>query len=305
MKYRQFHGEKVSEVGMGCWAIGGNAHGNSYGTTDDAESLKAIKKAVAMGCNFFDTADVYGHGHSESLLGLALQKLRSQVMIATKVGGSYFYGGDWGNMNFTGEYINFALEQSLIRLKTTYIDVYQLHNPQLHMIKEGEVFKPLRALQKSGKIKHVGVSVFTLEEGIAALDHVDSIQCVFNIVDPRNYEMMETAKRRGVAIIVREPLANGMLTGKYNVKSAFEQGDIRQMLPKDYREGITELAREIREKFAGSPYTVAQIALKYILNFNCVSTVIPGAKTEHQAEQNMAASDLPQLTKEEMAFFGS
>ena len=95
MKYRQFQGAQVSEIGMGCWAIGGNAHGNSYGTTDDTESIKAIKKAVALGCNFFDTADVYGHGHSESLLGLALQKVRNQVHIATKVGGAYFYGGDW------------------------------------------------------------------------------------------------------------------------------------------------------------------------------------------------------------------
>lgn len=304
MKYRSFHGRQVSEIGMGCWAIGGNQFGNSYGATDDAESLKAIKKAVAMGCNFFDTADVYGHGHSESLLGLALQKVRSQVMIATKVGGSYFYNDEeWGNMNFTEKYINFAIEQSLIRLKTNYIDVYQLHNPQLHMIKEGEVFKPLRALQKKGKIKHVGISVFTLDEGLAALDHVDSIQCVFNIIDPRNYEMMETAKRRGVAVIVREPLANGMLTGKYNAKSTFEQGDIRQMMPEDYKEGITELAKEIKERFPRM--SVTQVALKYILGFDCVTTVIPGAKTDQQVEQNLAASDLPTLTQQELAFFGS
>ena len=234
MKYRQLGTTQLqlSEVGMGCWAIGGNSHGNSYGSTNDAESLKAIKKAIAMGCTLFDTADVYGHGHSEELLGLALQKVRNSVMIATKVGGSYFYGG-FGMMNFTEEYIRFAIEQSLKRLRTNYIDVYQLHNPTLAMIKEGEVFKSLRKLQEEGKIRHVGISVFTLEEGIAALDHVDTIQCVFNIIDPRNYEIMETAKRRGIAVIVREPLANGMLTGKYNAKSTFEQGDIRQAMPED------------------------------------------------------------------------
>ncbi|HLC77104.1 MAG TPA: aldo/keto reductase [archaeon] len=304
MKYRQLGATQlqVSEVGMGCWAIGGNRFGNSYGPTDDTESLKAIKKAIAMGCTLFDTADVYGHGHSEELLGLALQKVRNSVMIATKVGGSYFYGG-FGMMNFTEEYIRFAIEQSLKRLRTNYIDVYQLHNPTLAMIKEGEVFKSLRKLQEEGKIRHVGISVFTLEEGIAALDHVDTIQCVFNIIDPRNYEIMETAKRRGIAVIVREPLANGMLTGKYNAKSTFEQGDIRQAMPEDYKEGITELAKEIRERFPR--LTSAQVALKYVLNFDCVTTVIPGAKTEQQVEENMAVSDLPALTQEEMSFFGS
>jgi len=306
MKFRQFGstGMKTSEVGMGCWAIGGNAFGNSYGTTEDAESVKAVRKAVDLGCNFFDTADVYGHGHSEELLGIALQKIRRGVLIATKVGGSYVYNDDkWGNMNFTAEYVRFAIEQSLLRLKTDYIDVYQLHNPTLAMIKEGEVFRPLRGLQKEGKIRHVGISVFTLDEGLAALDHADSIQCVFNIIDPRNYEMMETAKRRGIGVIVREPLANGLLTGKYNTGSSFEKGDIRNNTPPQYMEGVTELAQEIKERFPWA--TPAQIALKYVLSFDCVSTVIPGAKTPEQAAENMAASDIRPLTKEDMAVFGS
>src|SRR3989344_3194078 len=104
MKYRQIKDVKVSEVGMGCWAIGGNQFGNSYGSTDDTESLKAIKRAVELGCNFFDTADVYGHGHSEELLGLALNKVREQVFLATKVGGAYIYGDQFGQMNFSEEY---------------------------------------------------------------------------------------------------------------------------------------------------------------------------------------------------------
>ncbi|MBI4174792.1 MAG: aldo/keto reductase [Candidatus Aenigmarchaeota archaeon] len=304
MKFRQFGQSKISEIGMGCWAIGGNAFGNSYGTTDDAESIRAIKKAVQLGCNFFDTADVYGHGHSEELLGLALASMRKKVFIATKAGGSYFYNDErWGHMNFTAEYLQFAIEQSLHRLRTSYIDVYQLHNPTLQMIKEGEVFKPLRKLQEQGKIKHVGVSVFTLDEGLAALDHVDSIQCVFNIIDPRNYEMMETAKRRGIAVIVREPLANGLLTGKYNTQSSFEKGDIRSRTPKEYMEGVAELASEIKKRFP--MLTPAQVCLKYVLNFDCVTTVIPGAKTERQVEENLASSDIPRLTSDELAFFGS
>lgn len=308
MKYRQFGktGANVSEVGMGCWAIGGNAFGNSYGPTDDAESIKAVKKAAELGCTFFDTADVYGHGHSEELLGLALQKIRSSVMIATKAGGSYMYNNEsWGHINFSQEYINFAVEQSLLRLRTNYIDVYQLHNPPLRMIQEGEVFKPLRELQKQGKIRHVGVSVFALDEGIAALEHADSVQCVFNMFDPRNYELMETAKRRGVAMIVREPLANGFLSGKYNGKSTFDKSDIRSRMPQEYIEEMTELVQEMKKKFAQSQATMAQIALRYVLAFDCVTSVIPGAKTAGQAEENMKASEIAPLTEEEMNFLGS
>ncbi len=327
MKYRQFGKtkSKVSEVGMGCWAIGGSAFGNSYGPTDDAESIKAVKKAAELGCTFFDTADVYGHGHSEELLGLALQKIRSSVMIATKAGGSYIYGQgaaivqdseehgssrmynneSWGHINFSQEYINFAVEQSLHRLRTNYIDVYQLHNPPLRMIQEGEVFKPLRELQKQGKIRHVGVSVFTLDEGIAALEHADSVQCVFNMLDPRNYELMETAKRRGAAIIVREPLANGFLSGKYNGKSTFDKSDIRSRMPQEYIEEMTELVQEMKKKFAQRQATMAQIALRYVLAFDCVTSVIPGAKTAEQAEENMRTSEIAPLTEEEMNFLGS
>ena len=308
MKYRQFGKteSKVSEVGMGCWAIGGSAFGNSYGPTDDTESIKAVKKAAELGCTFFDTADVYGHGHSEELLGLALQKIRSQVMIATKVGGAYMYNNEsWGHVNFSQEYINFAIEQSLLRLRTNYIDVYQLHNPPLRMIQEGEVFKPLRELQKQGKIRHVGVSVFTLDEGIAALEHADSVQCVFNMFDPRNYELIETAKRRGVAIIVREPLANGFLSGKYNGKSTFDKSDIRHRMPQEYIEEMTELVQEMKKKFAKRQATMAQIALRYVLAFDCATSVIPGAKTAEQAEENMKASEIAPLTEEEMNFLGS
>ncbi len=308
MNYRPFGrtGAKVSDIGMGCWAVGGNAFGNSYGQTDDAESLKAIKKAVELGCTFFDTADVYGHGHSEELLGLALQKIRSNVMIATKVGGSYMYSNNiWGHVNFSEEYINFALEQSLLRLRTNYIDVYQLHNPPLRMIREGEVFRPLKELKKQGKIKLVGISVFTLDEGIAALDHVDSVQCVFNMLDPRNYELMETAKRRGIAIIAREPLANGFLSGKYNERSRFDKTDIRSRMPPEYIEEMTELVSHMKQRFASREGTMAQIALKYVLAFDCVSTVIPGAKTGQQAEENMKASGIKALTEEEMNFLGS
>lgn len=298
-------GRQTSEIGMGCWAIGGNQFGNSYGSTDDAESLRAIKKAVELGCTFFDTADVYGHGHSEELLGLALHNVRERVMIATKAGGAYMYGDRWGHINFSEDYIRFALEQSLRRLRTNYIDLYQLHNPTLKMIREADIFTVMRKLQREGRIRYVGISVHTLEEGIAALDKVDAIQCVFNILNPKNYELMEAAKRRGVAVIVREPLVNGFAAGKYRPGSRFEAGDIRSGMPPGYMESLMNAVENIRQKFTHRKEGLAQIALKYVLSFDCVSTVIPGAKTSKQVAENLQTSDIPPLTEEDLAVFGS
>jgi len=308
MNQRLLKSIKVSEVGMGCWAIGGNEYGNSYGHTDDAESVRTIRKAIELGCTFFDTADVYGHGHSEELLGLALQKIREKVIIATKGGGSYMYNNEkWGHINFSPEYMAFALEQSLKRLKTSYVDIYQLHNPSLEMIREGEIFKTLRKLKEEGKIKLVGVSVHTLDEGVAALEHADVIQCTFNMIDPRNYELLESAKRMGVGVIVREPLANGFLSGKYNKESKFDRTDIRGRMPRQYVEELTALVEEIKSQFKHrlSQSTLAQLAIRYVLMFDSVSTVIPGVKTALQAEQNMKASDTVPLTEKEMGILGS
>ncbi len=307
MNYRQFGSTsmKVSEIGMGCWAIGGNQFGNSYGSTDDAISIKTIKRAVELGCNFFDTADVYGHGHSEELLGLALNKVREKVFIATKVGGAYMYGENFGHINFTENYIRFALDKSLLRLKTDYIDLYQLHNPPLNMIREGKIFGALKELKKEGKIKFAGVSVHTLDEGVAALKHVDSIQCVFNMLDPRNYELIEGARSRGVGLIAREPLCNGFLSGKFKGGEIFEKGDIRSGMPPAYTADLIEKVNQLKEMFSKRPEPFSQIALKYVLSFNGVSVTIPGAKTPEQAEQNLKASEIQDLTEEELKSLGS
>src|SRR5256712_7670966 len=157
-------GLTVSEIGFGAWAIGGNAHGNSYGPTDDELSLAAIGRALELGCNFFDTADVYGHGHSEDLLGQALRGHRSEVIIATKVGGDFYHGTP--RMNFNSDYLEFALGKSCERLGTDYIDLYQLHNPPIQLIKDGRIFKILDRLKASGKIRHYGISIHDPQEGL-------------------------------------------------------------------------------------------------------------------------------------------
>src|SRR5262249_26859190 len=157
-------GLKTSEVGFGAWAIGGNEYGNSYGPTNDDASISAIKTALDLGCNFFDTADVYGHGHSEELVGNTLEGNRDNVIIATKVGGDFYH--EPPGLNFLPEYLDYALRKSCERLRTRYIDVYQLHTPPLDVIKHHEIFKTLQNFQLAGRIRHYGVSIHNPQDGV-------------------------------------------------------------------------------------------------------------------------------------------
>jgi aryl-alcohol dehydrogenase-like predicted oxidoreductase len=302
MKYRVLGktGVKVSEVGFGAWAIGGNAHGNSYGPTNDEDSMAAVRKAVDLGCNFFDTADVYGHGHSEELLGKALSGDRENMIIATKVGGDFYHGAP--RMNFSPDYLDFALKKSLERLKTSYVDLYQLHNPPLELMKSLDVFQALERLKESGRIRHYGVSIHDPQEGLVAMQTGDpsAIQVVFNVLrqEAKN-ELFRAAASKNVAIIAREPLANGFLTGKHKSNDVFSQGDIRRNFPRQYVANLVQasdqlgfLETRIRSR--------AQAAIRFVLDHHEVSTAIPGVKTTEQANENLNASDLPSLTGEEL-----
>src|SRR5258708_14878986 len=200
---------EVSEVGFGAWGIGGNQFGNSYGPADDDESLRAITTAVDLGCTFFDTADVYGHGHSEELLGRALKGRRKEVVLATK-GGSDFYH-DPPRLNFTESHLIFAVEQSLKRLGTDYIDLYQLHNPPFSVIEGGRVFEPLEKLKAQGKIRYYGISIHDPQEGLLAIKvgRPSAIQVVYNYLRrDAAEELFPRAIAEGVAIVARSPLAN-------------------------------------------------------------------------------------------------
>ncbi len=302
MKYRVLGktGLKVSEVGFGAWAIGGNAHGNSYGPTEDKQSLAAIGRALELGCNFFDTADVYGHGHSEQLLGQALAGHRSEVIIATKVGGDFYHGAP--RMNFNADYLEFALEKSCERLGTDYIDLYQLHNPPIQLVKDGRVFKTLEKFKASGKIRHYGISIHDPQEGLLAMRdrELGAIQVAFNILrqEAKNQLFLEATKN-SVGIIAREPLANGFLAGKLKTDSSFLQGDIRHNFPLDYISQLTGAAEKLRFLESNSR-TLAQAAIRYVLDHKDVSTVIPGAKTREQVEEDLDSSESPSLTGEEL-----
>lgn len=304
MKYRDFGktGLKVSEVGFGAWAIGGSEHGNSYGTTDDKVSINALHKAIDLGCNFFDTADVYGWGHSEELLAKAFKSKRDRLVIATKVGSDFYQG--IGFQTFTPEYIRFALEKSLLRLKTDYIDVYQLHNPPLRLVSRESTYEVLRSLKQEGKIRAWGISIFDPTEGLTALKvaQPDSLQVAYNVFHSRAADILfPPAYDAGCAIIAREPLANGFLTGKYGDSWQFEPGDIRHTWRQDYIRARVAAQRKLVFLSKAGFRTLAQASLKYVLNHAAVSAVIPGIKTPEQAEENMLSSDMAPLTAEELS----
>lgn len=304
MKYRDFGntGIKVSEVGFGAWGIGGNEHGHSYGPTDDKLSLEALNKALDMGCNFFDTADVYGFGHSELLLGKALKNKRDRAIIATKVGSDFYQGG--GFQTFTEEYIRFALEKSLDRLQTDYIDIYQLHNPPVRLLTKEDSYSVLNALKREGKIRAWGVSVLDPVEGLACLatSQPDCIQIPVNIFNSRPREnLLPTAFAAGCAIIAREPLANGFLTGKFvdALYLNFEEGDVRKNWPSDYKKARIEAAQRL-VFLQKENRSLTQAAIKFVLSMKEVSVTIPGIKTAEHAEENLGASDLKPLSATEL-----
>lgn len=312
-------GLAVSRVGFGAWAIGGNRFGNSYGATDDAESRRAVRRAHELGCNFFDTADVYGHGHSEEVLGDALDGIRPDVIIATKVGGN-FYNRDVNPLLipritealgrplaevaadaalpvthdacFSPDYVRFAVEQSLRRLRTDYIDLLQLHNPTLGLIADPETYRVLDDLKAEGKIRFYGVSVHPPEEGIAAVEvtRPDTVQIVYNIVR-RGAEdrFFPAARTANVGVIAREPLANGFLAGKYRQDSTWEKGDIRGRMPRPYVTQLATLGTRVAELAAEAGVTAAQLALRFVLDNDAVSVVIVGMKTVAQVDENLSA----------------
>jgi aryl-alcohol dehydrogenase-like predicted oxidoreductase len=290
----------VSQLGFGAWAIGGNEFGNSYGLTDDAISVEAIQVALDLGCTFIDTADVYGHGRSETLVGRALRatgKLHD-VVIATKVGAN-FSSKPTTAMDFSRSHITQAIESSLRRLGREYLDLYQLHNPSIEIIHEGGVFDVLDTLKVSGKIRHYGVSIGTIEEGLACIDSEkpETLQIVYNLfslINPGSSmaQLFPRAAQRDVGLIAREPLASGFLTGRHRVDTRYEPGDVRADLPDHVRRTYIALAESCRY-LEGPRVSLTQAALRFVLDEPAIATVIVGIKTPEQVRENFAAAQVP------------
>ena len=296
MKYRKFGKTdlKISEIGFGAWAIGGNAVvGNTpigWGPADDKISIKALRKALDVGINFFDTADFYGLGHSENLIGKELRK-NKEVIIATKVGHRAI--DDTIQLDYSKEYIIEACEKSLQRLKRDFIDYYQLHSARMQHFESEHCTEAMEQLKKEGKIRYWGLSLNTFHPEPEAKYLIEKkigggFQLVFNLINQKALTTMEDAKKNGFGIIARMPLQFGLLTGKFKEDTNFADDDHRKF--RLTREIISKANKILEENvwILCEKYNISKtsLALSFILSFDAVNTVIPGIRTTRHAIDN-------------------
>lgn len=301
-------GFKVSEISLGTWQVGGK-WGSAF-DFDNAE--KILRESIDQGVNFIDTADVYSDGLSEKVVGKVVKEYKDKVYVATKCGRRFQPHID---ASYTLEAIRKSVEDSLSNMNLDCIDLIQLHCPPWETYYRPEVFGLFERLKEEGKIKHLGVSVEKVEQGIKAMqyDNVTTIQMIYNMFRQRPEELLfELAKKNNVGIIVRVPLASGLLTGQYSQNTKFEDGDHRHF----NREGA---AFDKGETFSGVSYhlglkaveelkgyfgsrDLAQVAIRWTLKEEAVSCVIPGASRPEQADFNLRSESAVKLTEADIIF---
>jgi len=303
MKYRELGrtGWKVSDISFGAWAIGGN-----WGVVQDSDSFSALKKAVELGVNFIDTADVYGDGRSEKLVAQLLKETDKRIYVATKAGRRLSPHNADG---YNRENLNTFVDRSLKNLETETLDLLQLHCPPGEVYYRPEVFGYLDDMVDQGKIRYYGVSVEKVEEALKAIEYpnVQTVQIIFNMFRHRPTELLfAEAKKRKVGILARVPLASGLLTGKFGMNSefaaddhrkfnrhgeAFDQGETFSGV--DYETALNSV--EELKKICPEGMSLTQFALSWILMYDAVTCAIPGGKNPQQVVENMESSDFPSL----------
>lgn len=304
MKYRKFGGtdKQVSEIGLGTWQLGAD-----WGDVNDATAEKVLATAIDSGVTFFDTADCYGEGLSEERLGKFFKTSSAEVFIATKLGR---FPKPGGTENFSMEQFRLHTENSLKRLGLDCLDLTQVHCPPTELIKQGEMFDWLRTLKKEGKIKEFGLSVESMEEAEFCLQQegLSSLQIIFNVLRQKPIDtIFDLALQKKVALIIRLPLASGLLSGKLNNNTSFPSNDHRNFnqngehfnvgetfsgLP--FEKGI-EIVDQLN-KIIPNEIPLSLAALRWILDYDAVSVVIPGSKSAEQVQHNCRASELTPLT---------
>ncbi len=304
MTYRELGrtGWRVSAISFGAWAIGG-----TWGSVDDAESMGALHRALDLGVNFFDTADVYGDGRSERLLAQLRRERGEEFYVATKVGrrlDPHVAGG------YTRQNLSKFIDRSVANLNTDALDLLQLHCPPTEVYYMPEVFGALDDMVRDGKLRYYGVSVEKVEEGLKAITYpnVQSVQIIFNIFRQRPAELFfREARSRRVGVIARVPLASGLLTGKFDRTSTFARNDHRlfNRRGEEFDRGETFSGVEFEagldaistlSALVPSGQTMTQMALRWILMHEAVTCAIPGAKRAEQVQENVGAADLPPLS---------
>lgn len=296
-------GLEIGEVGLGCWQFGGD-----FGPMDEETAYAIMEAAIENGTDFFDTADVYGAGRSESLIGRFIKERNQDITIVTKFGRN----GDVFPNNYSKDKLKSTVLGSIQRLGIESLDLVQLHCVPLEILRNGEIFEWLRDIQSEGLIKNFGASVESVEEAMICLEQEDlvSLQVIFNIFRQKLItDLFPKAVEKNVGIIVRLPVASGLLTGKFGTDTKFDETDHRNF----NRDGQYF---NVGETFAGIPFemgvelanalkpyvpdglTFTQMALRWILDFEAVSVVIPGASSANQAKENARTSELNPLQKE-------
>lgn len=295
-------GFKISETGLGCWQLGGD-----FGPIEDARAYAILEAALEQGINFFDTADVYGAGRSERYLGKVLGA-EKDILIATKYG----RGGDTYPDNYSLTDLRDSVKRAQDRLQRDVIDLLQLHCVPTEVMRAGHIFDWLRTIQSDGLIQHFGASVETVDEALLCVreEGIASLQIIFNIFRQRPIDhLFPQAKENNVGIIVRLPLASGLLSGKYTPETRFDESDHRHY----NKDGA---AFSVGETFSGIPFekglefvkavaahkptmmSMSQFALRWILDHDAVTTVIAGASSVEQVVENVSATSLPLFSKE-------
>ncbi len=294
-------GIEVTKLGLGLWAIGGD----EWGEVEDRESLDVISAALDMGINFFDTADVYGTGHSEELLGKAMQGRRDKFIVATKIGWLGFDGENVVSAYDTVEKLIAGVESNLKRLDTDYVDVIQSHidfrDPTMEVFIEG-----FQKLQAQGKVRAYGVSTSNFEylQAFNADNQASTLQIDYSILNRTpEAEIFPYTIEKDLGVLVRGPLAMGILTGKFTAETTFGEGDFRQSWIEDeekHQTFLDDLAKVEKLKALADGRTLAQLAIQFVMAHPAVTVAIPGAKRVSQLEENLKAALLPDLTAEEL-----
>jgi aryl-alcohol dehydrogenase-like predicted oxidoreductase len=312
MRFRTFPGTDltVSEIGFGVWTVGTTW----WGVKDEAVGLALLRRAFDRGITFFDTADTYGNGYGEEVLRKALRPERSRLQIATKFGYDFYnYAGERRGQqeipqDWSPAYVRKACEESLRRLGTDRVDLYQLHNPRLDAVARDDTFEALERLKAEGKIRYYGAA---LGPAIGGTEHGDevmrarnitSLQIIYNLLeqDPGR-RFFPTARERGVGIVVRVPHSSGMLEGKYTAETTFGPNDHRSHRRKDWLLDGLKKIEALGFLTEGTGRTLAQVALRFVLSTPEVVAALPNVYNDEQLDEFVAASDVPDLTAAELA----
>jgi len=313
MKYRKLgrSGIKVSEIGFGAWTIGLDWWGKKI---DDDEAIRMLKRAYDLGINFYETADMYGNGKSEKIVSQAFKDMRDEVVYSTKWGYDMYDAIQIGHnelpQKHNPEFLKYALQQSLNRLQTDYIDVYSLHNPKMDAIKNDSLFISLDKLVQSAKIKSHGVALGPAigwkDEGLLAIEkrNITCLQTVYNLLeqDPgRAFLNAVRKKNDDVGIMVRVPDASGVLTGKVNEKTAFDKNDHRSNRKKEWILEALQKVEKMKPIANARGWSISQLAIKFLLSQKEISVVLPTVIDVEEIESFAEMADGNYLSENEMA----